>query len=420
MAPEDGISGGDREEIYTIDAFLGRYRESNADLQYLQISVKAMIRSVLGDNFPSVTLEGLTAAEETFNLEDMIKRAASISERLMRKSSAETISGDSIEAIKILKELDTLCKEIRIGVQTGRITEKELTRILNEGFVKLILLHPFVMSSFFRTDASSGVPVEKIAGRYAGSNVLMEMIRAAFKKARELKWNELCLFELALAVTPPAIAIMERARDIAQELCENLPKGADVKFLELAGGGGEGTICFLNAIRKRLEARDLTMSSLTVMDSDPTQKRRAETRIGRTLGERETPRNLIYDKEKGNVAVQQNLTDAVSEVKPNVVLSIGLADYFDREGKVKFIRDIISASEPGALIAIGVFKDEFQYKDIMTFLLNWFLKTTSSEELAAIGKEAGLEDVRVLELPNCRGNGCQNFLVGRVPSGVSK
>ncbi len=321
-----------------------------------------------------------------FDIDAIIDEANLLSDLLLQ-------SGDyrmADQSCKIYNQLNLLCERIWHYIEIELVDVAELRDILNRGFGRMLTEEPFVMSSFWRTDATDGAPSLPIGVNYPGSSVLMAMIYDRAKNIAACS-GDLTAMDVATPDLEPAKAVVNRSELIADKILDRFEKGESIDILELAGGVGKGSYELIKAAK----VKGVNVDSVSLLDTDVTQKDVATAMINEVFEGDSSDMNLVYDVEEGNVVKFNNVAKAASEKRPSVVLAIGICDYFDRAQKLWFFRKIISVAQPGAKIGIGIFKDDYPQMASVSIMMNWFLKTISAPDLHELAEEAGFVNVSV-------------------------
>ncbi len=319
----------------------------------------------------------------------------------------------------LVDEVNDICESVLNLIKQKRVNPSHLIRFY-EVLVPWICSDNFISNSFWRARFSKEM-LEDIDTEYPGSSFLMMLIRHFYKVKQDKNLLELRKtipdIHMACMLDRAALSVMQRTAWIGEKLVDYHHRGPLAQeplfFLELAGGDGALSEDILTRF---LSGEDKErFKNLTLIDGD--QRTLDETTFPRLNSLRDRIKEMALEVLHKNIFRDRKAIQTALKGK-TIVASIGFIDYATNKWLSHMLKTIINEAQPGASIALGVFKTNYPHEAFMRLILQWELITRTEDELKTIAEEAGLSNVEVhgLAVEGDPNSVYQLVLLGRTPT----
>jgi hypothetical protein len=181
------------------------------------------------------------------------------------------------------------------------------------------------------------------------------------------------------------------------QILEKLQRGGNIHIASLAAGSARGPVEVIARICKKY-AIPVERFKLLLIDADPESllfARDLAESLHKGLESRITTRQ---HKISGKPEKLADLKAVLAEFEPSIIEMVGFTDYMSPEKSVRVfsaLHDILP--EQGLLITNNVTPNDEQF--FLELVVVWRMKNRTEEEMRAIFKKAGYEDIFVIWEP---------------------
>jgi len=178
--------------------------------------------------------------------------------------------------------------------------------------------------------------------------------------------------------TPPSCAVRNRIPHLSQRVLELLPQKAGARFASIACGPAHEVKSMLS------RPSGLAGCTVTLVDAEAEAIRHCERTIVQPFADSRRDVDLRLLKTSLHELVGRRLGETLDA--QDVVISVGLFDYFDDRLFRRMLKALYGLLRPGGHLLVGNF-DTHDGRTAMELAMEWYLHYRSAAELRALCAE---------------------------------